>query len=162
MFEKFGFLNSCEELNKAAAGFLNEGDVESLMKLAEENGIDKEDAQDYADEMMPEFATSMTAAMGRLKVIKSEIDKVKDVTHRSNQNMILIIIKNMLDDPEVAAGVMSSENIVAGTVKAMRDGNVRTGTDEDLKRIVKALIAGNVKEVTAEISTRYEKGVEQW
>ena len=48
MFEKFGELNSVEELNKAAAGLKEEGDVASLIVLAEENGLDKEDAEDYA------------------------------------------------------------------------------------------------------------------
>ena len=40
MFEKFGELNSAEELNKAAAGLKEERDVASLIVLAEENGLD--------------------------------------------------------------------------------------------------------------------------
>ena len=40
---KFGEFDSAEELNKAAEGFKNEGDLESLYALAEENGISKED-----------------------------------------------------------------------------------------------------------------------
>ena len=38
MFDKFGEFNSVEELNAAAEGFRNEGDLESLMALAQENG----------------------------------------------------------------------------------------------------------------------------
>ena len=36
MFDKFGEFDSVEELNRAAAGFLTEGDLDSLRKLAEE------------------------------------------------------------------------------------------------------------------------------
>lgn len=47
MFEKFGEFDSVEELNRAAAGQKAEGDEEALLILAEENGIDREDAEDY-------------------------------------------------------------------------------------------------------------------
>ena len=48
MFEKFGEFDSAEEINRAAAAQRAEGDTEALMQIAIENGIDKEDAQDYA------------------------------------------------------------------------------------------------------------------
>ena len=47
MFEKFGEFDSAEELNMCAEGLRNEGDEESLIALAEENGIDGEDAEDF-------------------------------------------------------------------------------------------------------------------
>lgn len=47
MFERFGEFDSAEELNLTAEGLKTEGDMESLLILAEENGIDKEDAEDY-------------------------------------------------------------------------------------------------------------------
>ena len=46
MFDKFGEFDSVEELNKAAAGLKTEGDEESLIALAEENGLTREDAED--------------------------------------------------------------------------------------------------------------------
>ena len=51
MFDKFGEFNSVEELNEAAAGFVQEGDFESLYALARENGIEKEDVDDYLDDV---------------------------------------------------------------------------------------------------------------
>lgn len=72
MFEKFGEFNSVEELNAAAEGFKNEGDLESLMALAEENGLDPEDAQDYADGLTDSLATKRTAAMGRIALQKDQ------------------------------------------------------------------------------------------
>ena len=43
MFDKFGEFDSAEEINKAAAGL----DETELKKLAEENGLDEDDAMDY-------------------------------------------------------------------------------------------------------------------
>lgn len=73
MFEKFGELESAEELNKAAAGLKEEGDIASLIVLAEENGLDKEDAEDYMDGCVEEFVNPLMAAMGKLKVEESNL-----------------------------------------------------------------------------------------
>lgn len=67
MFDKFGEFDSAEEINAAAAGFLEEGDTESLFAMAEENGIDKEDVQDYIDGAVAELATPLMAAGGKLE-----------------------------------------------------------------------------------------------
>lgn len=74
MFDKFGEFDSVEELNRAAAGQKAEGDEEALLILAEENGIDKEDAEDYMDGCTDELATPLMAAMGKLKI---EIEDLK-------------------------------------------------------------------------------------
>ena len=39
MFEKFGEMNSYQEINELAENQFNEGDMESLKAMAEENGI---------------------------------------------------------------------------------------------------------------------------
>lgn len=53
MFEKFGEFHSAAELNEAAAGFLEEGDRESIFALTQENGLDREDATFILDRMSP-------------------------------------------------------------------------------------------------------------
>lgn len=85
MFDTFGEFDSWEEINKAAQGQKEEGDEEALIKLAEENGIDKEDAEDYYDGAIQELCTSVIAALGKLKVEKEEYKK-------SNKE------KNIIDD----------------------------------------------------------------
>ena len=50
MFDKFGEFDSVEELNRAAAAQKAEGDEEALIAIALENGIEKEDAEDYMDD----------------------------------------------------------------------------------------------------------------
>lgn len=68
MFEKFGEFNSAEELNTIAATMLEEGKTRDVIALAEENGIDADDAQDYLDGVAGELCTSLMAAVGKLKV----------------------------------------------------------------------------------------------
>ena len=74
MFEKFGEFDSHEELNRAAAAQLAEGDEEAILIIAEENGIDKEDAQDYIDGFATEFVTPLMAAVGKLAVENKELN----------------------------------------------------------------------------------------
>lgn len=69
MFEKFGEMDSFEEINLAAEGLKNEGDKESLFALAAENGVDKDDAEDYlmgyTQELIP---NAILGALAKLKV----------------------------------------------------------------------------------------------
>ena len=78
MFDKFGEFDSWEELNKAAAGQKEDGDEEALLFLAKENGIDKEDAEDYFDGALQEFCNPLTAAFGKLQVENEDL-KTKDI-----------------------------------------------------------------------------------
>ena len=68
LYKKFGEFDSVEELNRAAVAQRNEGDEEALVILAQENGIDKEDAEDFMDGCVDELATPLMAAVGKLKV----------------------------------------------------------------------------------------------
>ncbi len=73
MFEKFGEFDSAQELNRAAAAQLAEGDTEAVLAIAAENGIDAEDAQDYIDGAVMELATPLMAALGKLVVEKKAL-----------------------------------------------------------------------------------------
>jgi hypothetical protein len=68
MFEKFGEFESVEELNEYAAGLKAKGDEKALVELAEENGLSREDAEDYMDDVTTELATSLLAAIGKIKM----------------------------------------------------------------------------------------------
>ena len=77
MFDKFGEFDSVEELNRSAAAQREEGDEEALVLLSKENGIDKEDAEDYMDGCL-ELASVLMAAVGKLNVEKEEL-KIKGI-----------------------------------------------------------------------------------
>lgn len=68
MWDKFGELDSAEEINRLAAAELQEGDVDALKVLAEENGLDKDDVEDYIDGLIDELTTPELAAIGKLEV----------------------------------------------------------------------------------------------
>ena len=74
MSKDFGEFKSVEELNMAAEGLKEEGDIESLKKLAKENGIDEEDAIDYFDGVFPQFTNGLMAAIGKIDMERAELD----------------------------------------------------------------------------------------
>lgn len=73
MFEKFGEFSSFEEINKAAAAQLAEGDTEAIYAIAEENGIDREDAEEFIEGDAAELVTALMAANGKLKIEAAEL-----------------------------------------------------------------------------------------
>ncbi len=73
MFDKFGEFGSFEEINRAAAAQLEEGDTEAIYAIAEENGLDREDAEDYIDGAVEELCTPLMAALGKIKMEEREI-----------------------------------------------------------------------------------------
>ena len=73
MFDRFGEFDSAEELNEAAVGQLEQGDTEAIYILAEENGIQRADAEDYINGDVPELASAIMAALGKLEVEAKEL-----------------------------------------------------------------------------------------
>lgn len=154
MFEKYGLKKSVEELNKAAEELKSE--EEKLIALAQENGIDEEDARDYMDGCVEEFASAQMAALGRMNIILEEIKNEKNQQYKANQCLIHKIIMGMLAEPEIQVGVMKYENIVMEVVNGIK-GIVYTGTDEDMRQMVRALCESKdkLKEVAKKINKRY-------
>ena len=68
MFDKFGEFDSWEEINKAAEGQKEEGDLEALKALAIENGFEAADAEDYMDGVVPEFCNALLAANCKMRL----------------------------------------------------------------------------------------------
>ena len=164
MFEKFGELKSVEEINKTAEGLKNEGDLESLLIFAKENGIDKEDAEDYMDGCFEELVNLTTASAGRLKAMKkADIDNEKDAIKKMAKRVILQAMEPMIKDQELAAGILRQGNSLEKIFKEMENGarkhktgsmGVSCGTDQQLENIIKACITGS--DVAAEIEKLYE------
>lgn len=73
MERKFGIFNTVEELNRAAAAQKAERDLEALIGLAVENGLDKEDAEDYMDDCADCLCTPYMAAIGKLNMEAKEL-----------------------------------------------------------------------------------------
>ncbi|RDU22187.1 Cas9 inhibitor AcrIIA9 family protein [Anaerosacchariphilus polymeriproducens] len=73
MYEVFGEFDSAEEMNRAAAGLLEEGDTKNILILAKENGIEEGIAQAYNAGAMEELTDPFMAAVGKLTVEKEQV-----------------------------------------------------------------------------------------
>lgn len=146
LFEKFGEFGSAEELNRTAEGLKEEGDTQGLRLLAEENGIDLEDAADFMAGDLEQLASEYTAAEGRLKV-EEEHSRIP----RPAALIIYGFAKTMLDDPEFCIALMKKGarvdkvwDEIKRRAMEHREGNagVACGTDRDLKAAIMEAVTG--------------------
>ena len=80
MYDKFGEFDSAEELNQAAEGLFNEGDIENIYVLASENGIDVELVTMYIEGEIPFLADAAGAAIGKIEAELKEAEKTYGMT----------------------------------------------------------------------------------
>ena len=73
MFERFGELESAKEINELAVNLFNEGDMESLKAMAEENGIPADFVEMFCAGDLPALCDPMTAALGKIEVESAEL-----------------------------------------------------------------------------------------
>ena len=140
MFDKFGEFDSAAELNASAEGLLNEGDTESIYTLAEENGIDREDAQDYIDGAVPEFVNVLMATYGKLAVEAKEL-KPSEIM----DDWLQYIKVRCQEDPAMAAAVRHKGKSLKGCIGALMKWSFQNQRNID-KDIIKAagVTAGRV------------------
>ena len=74
MFEKFGEMDSCKEINELAENLFNEGDTESIRTMAEENGIPEDYVELYLNGDIPYLCDAQTAAMGKLDIESKKLE----------------------------------------------------------------------------------------
>ena len=157
-FEKFGEFDSPEELNETAAGLKAEGDTASLKQLGKENGIDKDDVQDYMDGTVDELVTPLSMAVGRLMLEKADINKEKNVAERTVLNIILESTEALaMLDISVERGICKKGMRIKNIATAMKEyarkhatGNigVACGTDRQLTQIITAYYLGQDLQAT--------------
>ena len=73
MFDKFGKM-SYYELIRTAKAEKEEGDEEALIALAQENGLDQEDAEDYMDDLTEVLCTPREAAVARVEMEAKDLE----------------------------------------------------------------------------------------
>lgn len=164
MFDKFGEFDSAGELNKAAAGQLKENDIEALMELAAENGIDKDDALDYINGCTNELCSDIMAAYGKLEIEKKDI-KGKGKTAESTALKIIIDMTcSMCDDMELAKAVRKKGKSIKQIYELMKQGaskhrsgsvGIACGTDRQLKNIIRNYYLEGDKKATEYIESLY-------
>lgn len=140
MFEKFGEFDSWEELNKAAEGQKAEDDKDALMELAKENGICKEDVEDYMDGLTAKLCNPLTAAIGKLEIETADL-KPKGIM----KDWIDYITKLCSESEKVALSVRKKDKSVKGCIgQLLKWGHDHMKeVDSDIKKA--AGFTGNVK-----------------
>lgn len=73
MFDKFGEFDSYDEINELAENLFNEGDLDSLKAMAEENGIQEEVVELYTQGEVPVLCDPLTAAIGKIEVESADL-----------------------------------------------------------------------------------------
>lgn len=111
MFDKFGEFNSAEEINEAVAAQLAEGDTDAIYAIAEENGIDREDAEDYIDGLVPELVNPLMAAFGKLKVEAAELKPYEIM-----EDWLSYIMIRCQEDVDMAAAVRKKGKSLKGCI----------------------------------------------
>lgn len=111
MFQKYGEFGSYEEINAMAQKLKEAGEEDSLMSLAEENGIDREDAEDFYDGAIEELTTATLAAIGKLRVEKGEY-KITGIL----EDWVAEIEEEITGDIQMAKAVRSKGRTLAGYI----------------------------------------------
>ena len=125
MEHKFGIFESYEELNRAAAAQKAEGDREAVIALALENGLEKEDAEDYleTEDTEWELCNAAMAALGKLKLEEEELGITSQLKDWKDFLSQLILEE---ETGELAGAVFSpgrhlAEALAAGIKKASQN-----------------------------------------
>lgn len=140
MFEKYGNFNSAEEINKKAKELIESGDTQSIYTLAEENGLVKEDAEDYIDGCVEELCSIPMAAIGKLKVEKAAVK-----TEGIIEDWISHIETLCTDEWPVAVAVRRSDKNLKGCIAELLKWSWKHCYAIDSEVAKLAGVSGNVK-----------------
>lgn len=132
MWEKFGEFDSAEEINRAAAAQLKEEDTNAIKMIAEENGIDEEEAQDYIEGTVPSLCTPMMAALGKIKIEEANLQPYEIM-----EDWIEYIRMCCMEEPEMAIAVRKKGKSLRGCMAKILIWSAKNAKPVD-KDIIKA------------------------
>lgn len=132
MFDKFGEVDSFRELNRIAKAQRAEKDEEALMILAEENGIDREDAEDFFDGVYSELTNAKLAAIGKLKIECKEYN-IKGIL----QDWVDEIVADLNEDEALAIGIRRKGKDLGQLIADMAEYGFSNRTEVSVKIVEK-------------------------
>lgn len=139
LYEFFGEMGSAEEINELAENLCNEGDFESLMAMAKENGL-FDFADMYRDGEIPYLCDAQTAALGKIEVESAEL-KPKEIM----VDWIEYLKCQIMEDDQLAKAVRKNGKNLKGMIGTLLKWSFGNQIPID-KEIVKAagISAGRV------------------
>ncbi len=139
MFDKFGEFDSWEEINRAAAAQRKEGDDKALYVLAEENGIEREEAEDYLAGEMEGLVTPLTAALGKLQVEAGELEPYEIMG-----DWLEYIRMRCMELNAMALAVRSRDKSLKGCIAALLTWSFKNAKPVDKDILNQANVSGQV------------------
>lgn len=132
MFEKFGELNSFEEINELAENLFNEGDTDSLKTMAKENGIPEDYIEMYLQGEIPVLCDALTAALGKIDIEAAEL-KPKEIM----EDWVEYLRGQCMEHEELALQVRQKGKNLKGCIAALLSWSFKNQQAVD-KDIIKA------------------------
>lgn len=114
MFDKYGEFDSAEEINEAVKAQLEEGDLNAVIEIALENGIDKEEAEDFIDGVVAELVTPLMAALGKITVEEQELRPYEIM-----EDWVNYIKMQCQDNPKMCLAVRRKGKSLKGCIVAL-------------------------------------------
>lgn len=114
MFDKFGELNSCEEINELAENLFNEGDIDSLKVMAKENGIQEDFVEMYLQGDILVLCDALTAALGKIDIEAAEL-KPKEIM----EDWVEYLRGQCVEDNTLARQVRKKGKSLKGCIAAL-------------------------------------------
>ena len=151
MFDKFGKFESFEEINRAAAAQKEQGDEEALVALALENGLDREDAEDYMDGAIDKLCTPLSAALGRLRVEAEELKLQREMIDLYEE--IVATLMNNEKRDFIKHGIMRKDKSLAEYLAKVMDLGYKNAVTPPKE------ILDKLKEVPQQYRTQMKTGM---
>lgn len=132
MWDRFGEMNSAEEINTLAINLRKEGDAGSIMALARENGIDTDIAAVFIEGELLYLCDDMAAAIGKIEVEAQEL-KPKEIM----EDWVEYLKARCFEDAETARAVRRKGKSLKGAIAALLVWSFKNQIQVD-KDIIKA------------------------
>lgn len=132
MFDKFGEMDSAEDINELVDNLFNEGDRESIYVVAKENGIDREMVDLYMQGDLPVLCDATEAALGKIAVETAEL-KPKEIM----EDWVEYIKGRCVESERLSKEVRKKGKSLKGCIAALLSWSFKNQQQVD-KDIIKA------------------------
>ena len=114
MWDRFGELDSYQDINELAQNLFNEGDLDSLKAMAKENGIGNDFVAMYVAGDIPELCDPLTAALGKIEVEEKEL-KLKEIM----EDWVEYLRGQCMEREDMACAVRKKGKSLKGCIAAL-------------------------------------------
>lgn len=140
MFDRFGEFDSAAGINETAVNLRKEKDTESIMVLAEENGIAREAAEGFIDGSLLYLCDELDAAIGKIELEAAEI-KLTEIFY----DWVDYIKGRCIEDGQFCIQVRRKGKTLKGAVGALLKWSFQNAYNVDKGILDEAGIKGGCK-----------------